>query len=865
MPHITPASFAINEDDAYLYSLSEFNDRYGDPEGDSLLSIRIISVPLFGSLLLGDAPLSPGCVVSLTEISAGLLRYMPPANANGTGIDSFNFAAVDLTGQEDPTHSTFSFDVTAVNDAPTFRIGDGRVSTPTDQDTDDVAESVRVLADGSIVLAGSTVPADGVSRFALVRYDPDGRLDATFGHEGRVMTAIGLVRDTASGMAMQADGKIVVAGYMVKSPMDSDFAVIRHNGDGSLDTSFSGDGKVTSSMGSRSDSASSVAVQPDGKIIISGYTVTNDDGTDSDFAVARYQSDGSLDKSFSSDGKTTTSLGTMVAEAYGMALQSDGKILVVGFATQTAMDSDFALVRYDTGGTLDKSFSGDGKLTTSVGFLQDVARSVAVQADGKIVIGGYSFLSEGNSDFALVRCNEDGSLDTGFDGDGMVTTPVGSSADRAYRLVVQGDGRILAGGYAWNGSDWDIALVRYNSDGTPDATFDGDGMVITPAGIVNPDSLDMVLQPDGRIVVASSIWNGRDNDFMLARYNPDGTSDRSFDPVDTLGGTVSYVEGSGPGVFGTPVVLDADVQIFDVELDAAGSYEGAALSLFRLDGANPDDRFSATGTMGALSEGSALTIAGTAIGMVTTNSGGLLRLDFGAAASAEKVSMAMQSIAYANDSDTPEVEVTIKWIFSDGDVLSPQSAIGTTQVTITPMEEESYDCTLDVSCWQNEAGLEGVTAVMTENTTLAETVSTEQHGGNYGFGTLEKGNYTLTAEKAGSGNEGGAVTVDDAIDAAGLAVGNGGGESPYRYLAADLDRDGMVGFRDALGILKMALGRDDAPEPERVIVPASTGDEPMSNDKVNWPDASIPVILNQDTEIDLVGVLLGDVNGSWGN
>jgi uncharacterized delta-60 repeat protein len=576
--------------------------------------------------------------------------------------------------------------------------------------------------------------------------------------------------------------------------------------------------------------------------------------------VVRYNSDGALDKSFSSDGKTTTSLGTMVAEAYGIALQSDGKILVAGYATQSATDTDFALVRYDAGGTLDKSFSGDGKVTTAVGELQDVARSVAVQSDGKIVVAGYSLVSESDSDFVLVRFNENGTLDTSFNGDGMVITPVGASNDRASRVTVLGDGRILVVGYAWNGSDWDIALVRYNSDGTLDMTFDGDGLVITPAGTLNPDSLDMVVQPDGRIVVAATVRNGSESDVMLVRYNPDGTPDRSFDPLDTLGGTVSYIAGSS----GTPVVLDADVQVFDAESEASGSYNGAALSLFRQGGANPEDQFVATGSLETLTEGAELTIDGTAIGMVTTNSGGLLQLDFGAAATGELVNRVMQSIAYANVSDAPPAELVIGWHFSsDGDAVNPGIAAGSTTVTINA-PEEGCDCTLRVVCWSGGQGLEGVTAIMTETATSNETTGESQGNGQYGFDQLAEGAYTLTATNAVGIGDSDAITVDDALEALGLSVANSGADSsPYKYFAADLDRDGTVGFRDTLGILKMALGRDDAPEPEWVIVPGNTGNEPMDSDNVNWPDEEMAVLLNDDTGIDLVGVLLGDVDGSW--
>jgi hypothetical protein len=344
---------------------------------------------------------------------------------------------------------------------------------------------------------------------------------------------------------------------------------------------------------------------------------------------------------------------------------------------------------------------------------------------------------------------------------------------------------------------------------------------------------------------------------MLVRYNPDGTPDRSFDPLDTLGGTVLYIAGSS----GTPVVLDADAQVFDVESEASGSYNGAVLSLFRQGGANPEDQFVATGSLETLTEGAELTIDGIAIGMVTTNSGGLLQFDFGAAATGELVNRAMQSIAYANVSDSPPVELVIGWHFSDGDAVNPGIAAGSTTVTINATVE-GCDCTLHVVCWSGGQGLEGVTAIMTDAVSN-ETSGESQGNGQYGFDQLTEGGYTLTAKKAVGIGDIDAVTADDALTALGLVAGDAA-SSPYQYLAADIDRDGTVGFRDTLGILKMAFGREDAPEPEWAIVPADTVNDPRDSSDVNWPEENIAVTLDQDTQIDLVGVLLGDVDGSWG-
>src|SRR5262249_13706627 len=148
-----------------------------------------------------------------------------------------------------------------------------------------------------------------------------------------------------------------------------------------------------------------------------------------------------------------------------------------------------------------------------------------IQADGRIVVAGYAW-NGANDDFALARYNADGSLDTSFDGDGKVTTAVGTGDDQGYSVAIQADGRILVAGYTWNGAHYDFALARYNSDGSLDTSFDGDGRLTTAIGTDDGQAYSVAIQADGRIVVAGSSANA---DFALARYNADGSLDASFD------------------------------------------------------------------------------------------------------------------------------------------------------------------------------------------------------------------------------------------------------------------------------------------------------------------------------------------------
>jgi uncharacterized delta-60 repeat protein len=237
-------------------------------------------------------------------------------------------------------------------------------------------------------------------------------------------------------------------------------------------------------------------------------------GTNSDFAVVRYLSNGSLDTGFGDGGKVYTDIaGT--DQAHAVSIQADGKIVVAGESS-----NDFAVVRYNTDGTLDGSFDGDGKVKTPILAGEDEAQSVAVQEDGRIVAGGSSY-NGSNRDFALVRYNIDGGLDSTFGVDGKATTPVLSSWDDGYSVGIQPDGRIVMAGAAYNGSKYVFALVRFTPNGSVYTTLDGDGKVTTSITNQCDIASAMAIQPDGRIIVAGSSHScggGSDNDFVLVRY-----------------------------------------------------------------------------------------------------------------------------------------------------------------------------------------------------------------------------------------------------------------------------------------------------------------------------------------------------------
>ena len=452
-------------------------------------------------------------------------------------------------------------------------------------------------ADGKILVAGRSHNGSDFD-FALTRYNSDGSLDTSFNGDGKLTTDFGSGDDHSISISVQADGKILAAGYSFNGT-NYDFALVRYNADGTLDTSFSGDGMLTTAIGATADIGYSVTLQADGKILVAGYSVA---GLDKDFALVRYNTDGTLDTSFSGDGMLTTDFGSNEDIGYSVSLQADGKILVAGQSKNGAFN-DFALARYNTDGSLDTSFSGDGMLTTAIGASIDVGYNVTVQPDGKILVAGYSHNGV-DVDFALVRYNTDGSLDTSFSGDGKLMTDFGSGADVGYDVIVQPDGKILVSGFNANGANNDFAIARYNADGSLDTSFSGDGMLSTAIGSGEDIGQSIALQPDGKILVSGQSHNGVDKDIALVRYNADGTLDLTFDPVNTLDDTPAFTEG------GAPVVLDADVQVFDAELGAADNYSGSTLTLARNVGASAEDLFSATGNLAALTESGSLVLSG---------------------------------------------------------------------------------------------------------------------------------------------------------------------------------------------------------------------------------------------------------------
>ncbi|MBS1792525.1 MAG: carboxypeptidase regulatory-like domain-containing protein [Acidobacteria bacterium] len=353
-----------------------------------------------------------------------------------------------------------------------------------------------------------------------------GELDPLFNGTGKSLFGFG-TGTFVNAMAVQPDGKIIVAGYTNNFP-DYDFALMRFNFNGTLDPTFGTGGLVVTSLGTSGDHVYAVAVQPDGKIVAAG-----DFSNNAGIAVVRYNPNGTLDTSFDTDGKVTTVVGTGFNNAQTVAIQPDGKIVAAGVAV--VGQSVFGIVRYNPDGSLDTSFDADGKVTTAVaGSSSDTAKRVRLQPDGKIVVAGTSSRGAAREDFVVARYNANGALDPAFGTAGVAAVDFGSSSDQASSFDFQSDGKIVVAGFSIFGSStFNFAVARLNANGTPDTTFDGDGRLTTANGVSINQAKDVAVQVDGKIVVAGTGFNGLDNDLTIVRYNPDGSLDNSFAAVQT--------------------------------------------------------------------------------------------------------------------------------------------------------------------------------------------------------------------------------------------------------------------------------------------------------------------------------------------
>lgn len=357
-------------------------------------------------------------------------------------------------------------------------------------------------------------------------YSQAGELDLSFGVDGLIITELGESFDGISSLAIQADGKIVAAGYSYGAT-HSDFGIARYNIDGSLDNSFSLDGKLVFDFDTTFSIPYAVVIQSDNKIVVGGFATLNDTSIADCFALARLNSDGSLDDGFGDGGMVKVYIGPNHLDIiYSLLIQPDGKILAAG-TSYFDNTGRFVVARFNSDGTLDNSFSGDGITTTDIYDDTEVILSITQQSDGKILAGGYTY-NDGIADYALIRFNENGDIDESFGDDGIVVISIGTDFDIITSVKIQSDNKIIASGYSSDiDSDTDISIARFNADGSLDFSFSGDGKLRTD--IAEDDhSWQSIIQPDGKIITGGQSKQDGFVNMTLVRYNPDGSMDNTF-------------------------------------------------------------------------------------------------------------------------------------------------------------------------------------------------------------------------------------------------------------------------------------------------------------------------------------------------
>lgn len=417
-----------------------------------------------------------------------------------------------------------------------FGGGDGLVATSFFSQQPAEGFAIAVHPDGRIMVSGYTRAADDIEYATLACYQSNGTLDHSFNGTGKLVLPASGVYAYSQALAIQPDGKVIVVAVQYDS-QETWIALYRYNADGSPDITFDDDGRLTTKFGVAYASANAIACQPDGKILVGGYIGNANEDFDR-FYVARYLPDGGLDRSFDEDGIAITAVGDGYTGIASVLVQPDGKIIAAGYAEFDQQEA-FAVVRYYSDGTLDYSFGDDGIASAFLGTGYNRGKDAALQSDGKLVIGGYSYNSvTGEAAFAAIRFNRDGTPDASFDGDGMVKVAISGYSDGARTMLLQPDGKILLGGYVHsdiNGGP-DMAMVRLTQNGIPDITFSGDGMIVYADGeSISSEIYDMAFQPDGKIVATGYARTDGLNSVRVARFISGltvGTSDLAIPDID---------------------------------------------------------------------------------------------------------------------------------------------------------------------------------------------------------------------------------------------------------------------------------------------------------------------------------------------
>jgi len=412
----------------------------------------------------------------------------------------------------------------------------GKVVTSFGSDESNLA-SLALQSDGKIVACGSYYNGT-INQIALSRYLANGNIDTSFGNNGTVLTPVGTYLENESNeVKVLNNGKILVAASngILFSELDFDFAIVRYNDNGTLDSGFGTNGVLLSDFNSVSNEARSLQIQSDNKFIVAGEINGDAASVNPNFAIARYNENGTKDTSFGVNGLASVNFGTvsnnlLLSEDIleSMIIQPDGKILAAGFTSNINENtSNFGIVRLNSDGSLDSSFGINGRIITSFGG-DAVAYSIQILSDGKFIVSGmYFFNADNNQKVAIAKYNANGILDTSYGIGGITTTDFNANQEGfAFASELQNDGKLVVSGVALN-TTADFVLFRFMANGSLDTSFGINGRQTIDSG-VDEGAMTSITQADGRIILGGGTYNGISADFTLLRFNEAGLDSEEF-------------------------------------------------------------------------------------------------------------------------------------------------------------------------------------------------------------------------------------------------------------------------------------------------------------------------------------------------
>lgn len=706
---------------------------------------------------------------------------------------------------------------------------------------DNTANALAIDSQGRIVVAGTVDHLGGGTDIALVRYEPNGSLDTSFGNGGIVVTSLVLYGDNvANGVAIEANGDILVAGATspAQTPSQSNFALLCYTSGGQLDSTFGGaalgggPGWVQTDFGGGRDVANGLVIQLNGQIVLAGSA--NLAATGDDFALVRYNSDGSLDTSFGSGtGKVTTNFGPIATaatgdDAYGLTLDSQGRIVVAG-ASNANFGSyyGFAVARYSPDGTLDSSFGTGGKVLAAPGY-NSYAGPVLVMPNGKILVGGGSDAFNQSRNFAIGRLNDNGTLDTTFTSSGFLETDFGGGIngwDQIYGMALDHEGRLVAAGPSFHpNTNYDVGVARYVLDSTLTANAGG------PYSITEGNSLTL-----------SAAASGGDGGPLTYSWdvNGDGTFGDAVGPSPTL--TWAQLEALSPAINDGPATFQVSVLVSD----SHSEYVVSAPVRLTLNDALPTVAVSGPASPEVVGQPQAFTLSASDQSSVDTAAGLSFFVNWGDGATTQTsaVSPATLTVPHVFTS-SGSFTVDVWAIDKDGDksptpatfiavvgaaamqggtlvvggnniVLQPANANGAISITVDGIAQGVFNPTSQIVVY----GLAGGDTIQIKNARIGHhnvdiTVPAVVFGGNGGDTIDARGSSANNVLVGGSGND-----VLYGGSGRNLLIGAGGGDTLYGGGADDILIGGTTDYDSNLAALDAIMaewGRTDISYQQRI-------------------------------------------------